>query len=789
MSGPARARRRLRGLAVLAIVAVACASDAASAEAATFTVNSTADAALDGSVTCAASGATCTLRAAIQAADAAGGASTITLPAGSYALAIAPPPGAAGSDADDPATGDLDVDHQANVTLVGSGAASTLINAKGLDRAFAVHTGASLTISDLTVEGGSPALQSVGSQYGGAIYSDGGLTTKDVNFTANASSNGGAIYADSNSRLSVDGGIFTGNGTQYGGAIEDVSANPAGIQGAVFTEQTANYGGGDLYYTGSGALTVADSSFTDTSGYDGGGAIYSTGSGALSVSRSQFTDDNSYYGGAIYSFTPIVLSQDTFTDDTASYLGDGGALYLEGTGSTVETLNQDQFSDDNSGNAGGAIYTSGGVLEMAQSSIVGAESPQGGAVFLGSDAASFVDDTVTQSSAVDGGGLYIGSSQPLSLVNDTIAGNTASAPGGGGGIWGAASATAGSGDGVVNTVIADNTGGDCSALFASSVITGYDLDSDRTCFGGSAAPGLQIGVQPSLSPAAGNGGPVLTMLENADSSTIGTGDAAFCPAADARGIARQGAACDLGAYQAVSAGLTASNAAPPGADVNSPFEITLTATNVGPGAASNVTITDPLPAGARLAVGQPSAGSCTSTGSPTKLACDVGTLPAGKSATLTLFVSASTAGMFTNTATVSDDQGSTQTAAMQTSIIATNARPTVARGAVKQITQTAATLRARLDPHSNSVSYFYEYGLTRQFGKVTAVRITRLSGIRAARVIGLEAGHRYYFRLIATSGGNVTYGQTYSFATKLGNHHRPGKKKKQKKRTSKPATS
>lgn len=785
MFGLAGARRRFRAIAVLAVMATVGVGGVASADAATFTVNTTADAALSGSVTCAGGGATCTLRAAIQAADAVGGASTITLPAGTYELGIAPPPGAAGSDPDDPATGDLDVDNHADVTLIGSGAASTLIDANGLDRTLAVHTGASLTISDLAIEAGAPAPQSIGSQDGGAIYTDGTLTTKDVNFTANGSNNGGAIYADTNSRLSVAGGTFTGNGTQYGGAIEDVSGNPAGIQGTVFTEQTANYGGGDLYYTGSGALTIADSTFTDTSGYDGGGAIYASGSGALTVSRSQFTDDNSYYGGAIHAFTPVNLTQDTFTDDTASYLGDGGALYLEGTASTVQTLNQDQFSNDNSGYEGGAIYTSGGVLDISQSSIVGAESAKGGAVFLGSDAASFVDDTLTRSSAINGGAMYVGSSEPLSLVNDTIAGNTASGPGGGGGISGTAFATAGSGVGVVNTIIADNAGGDCSSAFASSVVTGYDLDSDRTCFAGSGAQGLQLGVQPSLKPAAGNGGPVLTMLENSGSPTIGAGDATYCPAADARGVARQGSACDLGAYQTVSAGLTASNAAVASANVNGVFQVKLTATNIGPGAASNVTVTDPLPAGTRLAIAQASDGSCAATGNPTTVSCDLGTLAAGASATVTLFVSADKAGAFSNTATISDDQGSTQAATVRTVIIATDARPTISAGAVRQITATAATLRAHLDTHANQVSYFFEYGTTRQFGKVTAMRITSLSGIRTARVIGLKAGQRYYVRLIATSGGKLSYGRTYSFLTKRGSHHKPGRKKSK----SKPATS
>ena len=765
------------------IMATLALASAASASPATLVVNSTADSALGGAVTCAGAGAVCTLRAAIEAADASGGA-IITLPAGKYTLAIAAPAGSSGSDTDDPATGDLDIDNNANVTVVGDGTGTTLIDANGVDRAFAVHTGASLAISNLTIQSGSPVAQSAGTQQGGAIYTDGTLSTTDVNFTANASNDGGAIYADTDARLSVNGGSFTGNGTQDGGAVEDASVNPAEIENTAFSQQTAYNGGGDLYYDGAGSLTVSDSSFSDTAVYGGGGAIYADGPGELTVTGSQFTGDSGFFGGAIFSNVPITLSQDRFTDDTAAYSGgNGGALYLEGSASTAQTLSVDQFADDSASSDGGAIYTSGGVLGVAQSSIAGSEAQSGAALYLGSTSAFLEDDTIAQNSAITGGALYLSTLAPLSLVNDTIAGNSASTAGGAGGIFGASSASAGAGDGIVNTIVADNVGGDCDAAFGTSVVTGYDLDSDSTCFGGLTAPGLQAGVQPALAAAANNGGQVLTMLEEPGSPTIGTGDTAYCPAADARSVARNPSSCDLGAYQSIGAGLTASNAAPASADLNGTFVITLRASNAGPGIASNLTVTDTLPIGATLLGQQPSAGSCTVTGDPATLACDIGNVAAGSSASVVLFVSSSVAGTFSDTATVSDDQGSAQSATASTVIIARTAKPTISRAQVKQITKTAATLRARLAPHGNDVSYFFEYGTTRQFGRITRVSVTNLAGVRSARIVGLLSGRHYYFRLVASSGSLVTYGSTYSFVTKASPHpqHKPKKKKKKKK--------
>ena len=100
----------------------------ARAQAATFTVDSTLDAvdANLGDGVCATATHVCTLRAAIQEANAFAGADTITLPAGMYTLSIPGPL------EDEAATGDLDITD--DLTLTGAGAANTIIDGGGLDR-------------------------------------------------------------------------------------------------------------------------------------------------------------------------------------------------------------------------------------------------------------------------------------------------------------------------------------------------------------------------------------------------------------------------------------------------------------------------------------------------------------------------------------------------------------------------------------------------------------------------------------------------------------------------------
>lgn len=75
----------------------------------------------------------------------------------------------------------------------------------------------------------------------------------------------------------------------------------------------------------------------------------------------------------------------------------------------------------------------------------------------------------------------------------------------------------------------------------------------------------------------------------------------------------------------------------------------LTVTNNGPAIATNVTVSDPLPATVSLVSANPSIGSCSGT---TTISCSLGTLAVGNSQFVNIVVIANAAGTLTNTATV-----------------------------------------------------------------------------------------------------------------------------------------
>ena len=130
--------RSALAVALLALLGLAAAPPPAAA--AVFFVTKTADT-LDG-----ACDADCSLREAIVAANALPGADVIVLGAGTYTLTRA----GAGEDA--AATGDLDV--TGDLSILGAGAASTVLDGGLLDRVLDVAAGVRLEMVGVTVHGG-----------------------------------------------------------------------------------------------------------------------------------------------------------------------------------------------------------------------------------------------------------------------------------------------------------------------------------------------------------------------------------------------------------------------------------------------------------------------------------------------------------------------------------------------------------------------------------------------------------------------------------------------------------
>ncbi len=88
---------------------------------------------------------------------------------------------------------------------------------------------------------------------------------------------------------------------------------------------------------------------------------------------------------------------------------------------------------------------------------------------------------------------------------------------------------------------------------------------------------------------------------------------------------------------------------PDPATVGSPLTYTIGVSNLGPDAATNVTVTDTLPANVTFVSASPSLGSCSGT---TTVTCVIGTIANGANVSIGIVVTPTATGTLTNTATV-----------------------------------------------------------------------------------------------------------------------------------------
>jgi CSLREA domain-containing protein len=236
----------------------------------TFTVTKTTDTA-DGVCD-----ADCSLREAIIAANASAGENTIVLPPGTYLLGLS---GFEETEDAVPQLGDLDITVSGALTLVGSGARSTIIDGGGFRRVFHIigESASSVSVSRVTIQNGSD-------QQGGGIFhnSFGTLALTESAITANTASIGGGLFIGAGT-VSISNSLVGGNTatTTGGGGIFNVDTlflTNVTVSGNSATSALASGGGGILNI---GEMTLTNITLTanraDAADLPEGGGILNFG--------------------------------------------------------------------------------------------------------------------------------------------------------------------------------------------------------------------------------------------------------------------------------------------------------------------------------------------------------------------------------------------------------------------------------------------------------------------------------------------------------------------------------
>lgn len=408
-----------------------------------------------------------------------------------------------------------------SVTLRGAGAAvTTLTNTAGLNAIrLPGGTGATVTLENMAIANNASS----------AIYNDATLRINNSSLRNNTAAQGGALYNDSQGRLTLTNTQIQGN--------------------------TSNSIGGGIYNLGS--LTLLTSDIASNRASSDGGGIYSGGNGTLSLQNSTVQGNIANgNGGGIFNSGFLWTDTSTVANNTASG-GLGGGVYTNGPASlTNTTLDRNQAND-----SGGGIYN-GGVLSLVRSTLsnnianldAGVLGDGGG--LYNSNVATITNSTISANRVINGSGGGIYSSDNLTLSHSTLTLNIAD--GQGGGIRNTGTAT------ISNTIVANNgaaTHQDVSGLFNSQgnnlvgVVDGGFGFGSGPLIGTAARP-----INPGLGPLADNGGPTRTHALLPGSPALNAGNATNPPATDQRGFARvlQGF-LDIGAIESDLAPLVPAN--------------------------------------------------------------------------------------------------------------------------------------------------------------------------------------------------------------------------------------
>ncbi len=257
--------------------------------AASLVVNSTGDDpdANPGDGICATAGSLCTLRAAIQTANALGGGNDISFDPTLFS-------------AFQTITLTSEFPHiTGELTITGTSDGTVNISGGGSYRIFIVDAGATLNISQLSLS------DSGGNSVGGAINNGGTLTVDSTTFNNNMANVGGSIYnvgtaSLTNSTIYASGTTSNGGGINNSGTLtitrstvflSTSGGNGGGIYnssivtviGSTIRSNSAALGGG--IYNNAGTLNVVNSTI-GTNGAPAGGGILNTGGGTATINDS-----------------------------------------------------------------------------------------------------------------------------------------------------------------------------------------------------------------------------------------------------------------------------------------------------------------------------------------------------------------------------------------------------------------------------------------------------------------------------------------------------------------------
>jgi hypothetical protein len=370
--------------------------------------------------------------------------------------------------------------------------------------------------------------------------------------------------------------LISGNGTQVG--LEDLVVTGgkvvAGDGAGILMDGLTQIGLKRCTITGNEA-GVNEYTSEDEGGYGSGAGIYASSGSLLTVSDSTISDNDAFgTGGAITAGNYVTISvTNSVISGNGGYFGGGGIHMKAGSTLRVETslLSGNHSAGFYDYGNGGAIQMTDGSAVISRSAIIGNSAAFGGGIDASSSQLTIVDSTIAGNSAWTrygyGSAAAIGSDGRLTIIGSTITNNSSG--------WGGHAIVTSGDASISNSIVAGNPI-DLSSYQGSRDIEGAITSSNGHNIFGSAVVGNVNGdlenasasflfTDVNSSTGGGltgyNGGPTPTVaLRSAlDNPALGGADPAAAGAADQRGAARPqpgGSGPDIGAFELPQIGLS-----------------------------------------------------------------------------------------------------------------------------------------------------------------------------------------------------------------------------------------
>jgi hypothetical protein len=260
------------------------------------------------------------------------------------------------------------------------------------------------------------------------------------------------------------------------------------LDGFTVTSSTADFLTGEITING---VPFANTGSDGLPGYGTGGGmvIYDCG-GKLAFSRLTIRDNVATYGAGVYSYASGSLFRDcTFSGNQGS-----GALYVTGSGNTVEL--EGCRIRGNFGFTGSAIYVKNSSLTMKSTTISGNTSKNAGIVYLQNASLEVKNTLITDNKAA---GVFFDSNCHMFFTNVTVAGNWSE--------WFTGGIDGGSSEiQLIKTIVwgnksdrnEDNISGQSNMSFTNSLVEGKDLGAGN--FPGDTDPGFKDPMPATAAP-------------------------------------------------------------------------------------------------------------------------------------------------------------------------------------------------------------------------------------------------------------------------------------------------